>query len=278
MQPIETRATETQATETQATDRGGANRLCLITGAANGLGRDLTRGLLADGWSVAGFDIDQAGLASLLAESADHGSRLTTQRVDVADQAAVSSAVAALAAARPLTALINNAGIISAGEVITMSPQDWDSVINVNLNGAFYVAQAAASAMVGAGGPGRIINIGSITGKSPRWGRVSYCVSKAAITMLTKSFALELAGHGITVNTVSPGSTVGGVVQKNIELGLSSVDRLTRGDAATFRLGVPTGRMATTDDVLGAVRYLLSPAAAQLTGVELRVDGGQGMF
>jgi 2,3-dihydro-2,3-dihydroxybenzoate dehydrogenase len=262
----------------QAIQREGVTRLCLITGAANGLGRDLTLGLLADGWSVAGFDIDETGLASLRDEGNGYGSLLTTHRVDVTDRAGVSSAVAALAAARPLAALINNAGIISAGDVITMSPQDWDSVINVNLNGAFYVAQAAAAAMVGAGGPGRIINIGSITGKSPRWGRVSYCVSKAAITMLTKSFALELAAHGITVNTVSPGSTVGGVVQKNIELGLSSADRLTRGDSATFRLGVPTGRMATTEDVLGAVRYLLSPAAAQLTGVELRVDGGQGMF
>lgn len=256
-----------------------APRRVLVTGAANGLGRDSALALLRDGWHVEAADIDEPRLESLSRDAGSDSGRLTTHRLDVRDATAVERVVDGLDGRPPLSALLNNAGLISAASVLDMSEDDWSSVIDVNVTGAFHVAQSVARRMIRSDVQrGRIVNIGSITGKSPRWDRVSYCVSKAAITMLTKCFALELASRHITVNTVSPGSTVGGVVQKNIEQGLSSVDRLVNGDPTTFRLGVPTRRMATNDDVIGAIRYLLSPSADQVTGAELRVDGGQGMF
>jgi len=250
---------------------------CVVTGAANGLGRDLTAGLLEDGWHVAALDVDAAGLADLAAGLADRD-RLATHEVDVRDRDAVRETVRRVGGHGELRALLNNAGIISVAPLVEMSRSDWDDVIDVNVNGAFYVGQAVGARLVEESVPGRIINLGTISGKSPRPGRSSYCVSKAAVAMLTKMMAVELAPYGITVNTVSPGSAEGGVVWQNIERGHTTMEALVGGDLKRHRLGIPLGRLATSADVLGAVRYLLSDAAAHVTGDELRVDGGQGMF
>ena len=252
-----------------------APRWCVVTGAANGLGRDLALGLLEDGWHVAALDVDTAGLADLAAAAGD---RLTTHEVDVRDRDVVREVVSGIGGPGELRALLNNAGIISVAPLIEMSRGDWDDVIDVNVNGAFYVGQAVGARLVEEAVPGRIINLGTISGKSPRPGRSSYCVSKAALSMLTKMMAVELAPHGITVNTVSPGSAEGGVVWQNIAQGHTTMEALVGGDLKRHRLGIPLGRLANSADVLGAVRYLLSDAAAHVTGDELRVDGGQGMF
>jgi 2,3-dihydro-2,3-dihydroxybenzoate dehydrogenase len=247
----------------------------VVTGAANGLGRDLATGLIADGWRIAALDVDADGLESLRRE---HGDALSAYAVDVRDRDAVRQVVAGVGRPGELRALVNNAGIISVAPIVEMSAADWDDVIDVNVNGAFYVAQAVAARLVTEQVAGRIVNLGSISGKAPRPGRASYCVSKAAISMLTKMLAVELAPYGTTVNTVSPGSAEGGVVWQNIERGHTTMEALVEGDLKRYRLGIPLGRLATSDDVLGAVRYLLSDAAAHVTADELRVDGGQGMF
>jgi 2,3-dihydro-2,3-dihydroxybenzoate dehydrogenase len=249
-------------------------RWCLVTGAANGLGREIALGLVADGWTVAALDVDKPALTGLCGTS----DALIGYEVDVRDRTAVREAVAEMGPAGSLTALINNAGVISVAPILEMSAQQWDDVIDVNLTGAFHVAQAVGARMVAERVPGRIINMGTISGKVPRPGRSSYCVSKAALTMLTRMLAVELAPAGITANAVSPGSAEGGVVWENIRNGHTTMEALIGGDLSRYRLGVPLGRLATADDVLGAVRYLLSPAASHVTGEELRVDGGQGMF
>ncbi|MDG4834322.1 SDR family NAD(P)-dependent oxidoreductase [Solwaraspora sp. WMMD1047] len=245
-----------------------------MTGAANGLGREIALGLVADGWTVAALDIDKPALDALCAEA----DGLRPFVVDVRDRAAVRDAVARMGPAGALHGLVNNAGVIRVAPILEMSAADWTDVLDVNLTGAFHVAQAVGARMVAEEVPGRLINMGTISGKVPRPGRSSYCVSKTAVTMLTRMLAVELAPARVTVNTVSPGSAEGGVVWENIAKGHTTMAALVGGDLARHRLGVPLGRLANAQDVLGAVRYLLSPAAGHVTGVELPVDGGQGMF
>lgn len=255
------------------------NRVCIVTGAGNGLGRGVARALAAEGWTIVANDVDEPALETLAAELRADGHRCLAVVGSVVDKADVDRTVAAAAAEfGQIYGLVNNAGLVHPASVLDLSVEDWDRVVDVNLKGAFLFSQAVARHMVEHRIPGRIVNMGSITGKIPRWHEVAYCASKAGVSHLTRVFALELAQYGITVNTLSPGSADAGVLWNHLGGDRSREAQIVKGDLETFRLGIPLGRLASVADVAAGVSFLLSPGAAHITGNELYVDGGQTMF
>jgi 2,3-dihydro-2,3-dihydroxybenzoate dehydrogenase len=155
-----------------------------------------------------------------------------------------------------------------------ISEDDWDRIMQVNLLGTVYCAQAAAHHMMHQRS-GRIVNIASIAGAVPRIHNGAYSVSKAGVRMFTKCLALELAPYGVTVNAIAPGPTDTPMLRRGAG-GLEDPqrgERMLAGNADIFRLGVPLGKLGQPEDVASAILYLASDEAHHLTGVILNVDG-----
>jgi 3-oxoacyl-[acyl-carrier protein] reductase len=164
-----------------------------------------------------------------------------------------------------LDILVNNAGILEIAPVVRLSEASWDRVIGVNLKGHFLCARAAGSELVKAGTAGRIINTGSVLGEFPLAGRSAYGASKAAITMLTRVWALEFAPFGVTVNTVEPGT-----IESDMTLPMLRTDE----ERAAAAEPIPLRRIGLGKDIGETVAFLASPEAGYITGVSILVDGG----
>ncbi|PWB60575.1 MAG: dehydrogenase [Deltaproteobacteria bacterium] len=228
-------------------------RVAVVTGGARGIGLAITRALIDHGADVHVFDVAPG----------DGGGEVPYRfhKVDIADSAAVAAAVSQLPATVSL--LVNNAGITRDRSVIHMSDDEWQSVLSVNLTGAFNVARALAPAMRKAG-YGRIVNITSINGIRGKFGQANYCASKAGLIGLTKTLARELGPKGVTVNAVAPG-----MVMTEMALALPP-EFIAKAKAESV---LP--ELATPEDVAHAVLFLLSDAARGITGEVIRVDAGQ---
>lgn len=239
----------------------------LVTGAGQGIGEAVTRALHGSGALVAAIDREPTGIDRLAAELGD---RVLPLAADVTDAAAVESAVDdAERTVGPLGVLVNVAGVIRAGSVLGYSGADWAATFAVNTTGLFLVSQAVATRMV----PrrrGAIVTVGSNAAGVPRMHMAAYAASKAAASMFTKCLGLELAEYGIRCNTVAPGST-DTAMQRALGLDPAAV---IAGDPATFRVGIPLGRIARPSDVADAVLFLASDSARHITMQDLFVDGG----
>jgi 3-oxoacyl-[acyl-carrier protein] reductase len=240
-----------------------SGRTALVTGASQGIGRACALELARAGAAVALAARNQEKLAAVAEEIRAAGAQAAAFPVDLASEDQVKSAIkAALAQFGKIDILVNNAGIARDQLVLRMKRDDWDSVLAINLTGAYLCAQQVLSSMLKQRW-GRIINITSINGQIGQAGQANYSASKAGLIGLTMALAREVASRNITVNAVSPG-----YIETEMTAALPPDQR-----DAMLKL-VPLGRVGTPEDVARAVRFLASDDAAYITGHVLNVNGG----
>lgn len=233
-------------------------RTALVTGASRGIGRSIATELANAGATVVLSYRTGADEAEALAS--EIGARAV--QADVSDP---ESAQALVEEAGDVDILVNNAGVTRDGLLVRMSDDDWNTVIDTNLASCFYTCRAASRGMMKRRS-GSVVNISSIVGIHGNWGQTNYAASKAGIVGLTKSLAKELGTRGVRVNAVAPGY-----------IATALTDVLPAGATEAILANTPLGRLGSPEDVVGAVRFLASDAAAFVTGEVLLVDGGLGM-
>ena len=242
------------------------NRVIGITGGASGIGRACALAAAAEGADLALGDINADGLAEAAAEIQDAGRRVVTRLVDVTtdddQEALVELAVKELGG---LDGWVGSAGTGSGQMGLEHTRDEWRRVMDVNVDGVFFGAQAAGRHMVGNGG-GSIVTLASMYGQRAVRQRAAYCTSKASVVMLTQVLALELAEHGIRVNALAPGYTDTPLFQAGKDRDSILLDRLIS--------HVPMKRLAEPDEIAAAAMFLLSDEASFVTGHILTVDGG----
>jgi 3-oxoacyl-[acyl-carrier protein] reductase len=242
-------------------------RTVLVTGASRGIGAAIARGLAARGYAIGLNDLPAQAetLATLAEEIRATGTRAETFLADVSSKAEVEAMAAAfLGAFEQADALVNNAGVLIAGEMDGLPEAHWDNVMDVNAKGAFLVTQAFLPAMK-ARGYGRIVNIASIGGKHGAPQQAHYSASKAAVMGFTRVLAQEVGPLGITANCVCPGIILTEMGRVNLED--PAVRRAWQDKTALARIGDPA-------DVVGPVAFFASDDSAFVTGQTLNVDGG----
>ena len=267
----------TELSDGQCKDTGMASRLridltgrrALVTGAQQGIGRAIALLLAEAGADVAVNYLDDAAAAEQVAASVRSlGGRAAVLAGDVGQPAPAQALVAAAAAALGgLDILVNNAGVFPRVALLEMTAADWDQVLNVNLRGGFFCAQAAAVAMISGGRGGAIVNLASqaIRGASPR--SVHYTASKGGVIAMTRAMASELAPHRIRVNAIAPGLTD------------TAQPRYGNSEAelAVMAAAIPLGRMGQPADIAALAAFLCSDLASFITGQTMHVNGGAYM-
>ncbi|HZT84676.1 MAG TPA: SDR family oxidoreductase [Gaiellaceae bacterium] len=247
-------------------------RVALVTGAQRGIGLACARALRSAGARVGCVDLPGSGLEEAVAGL---GPGASAHPADVADVGRAEALVEEVVRRHGrLDILVGAAGTLAPAPFLALTPDDWDRTLAVNARGAVFLAQACARHFVAAGVAGRIVLVASIVGRSVvRPNNTAYSASKAALIQAARCMALELAPHGITVNTVSPGSTATEMLLEVQARG--DVESIVRGNAAEWRLGIPLGRLAEPSDQAALVVFLAGDGARHITGQDLAVDGGQ---
>ncbi len=239
------------------------DKVALVTGASQGIGRDTALALAEAGAKVAVASRSEEKLAAVVADITAVGGTSFAVKMDVADIEQVKAGFKqVLEKFGRLDILVNNAAITRDGLAVRMKPDDWEAVLRTNLTGAHFCIQQALPPMMKARA-GRIINISSVVAQSGNAGQANYVAAKAGIIGLTKAIAIEMASRNITVNAVAPGF---------IETPMTAVLPAKVKEELTTR--IPLGRMGLARDVAAAIVFLASDEAAYITGHVLNVNGG----
>jgi 2-deoxy-D-gluconate 3-dehydrogenase len=238
-----------------------------VSGAGSGLGAAIAEALAEAGADIAVSEVPDrlSALDETCRRIESHGRRAVPLPLRLPDLDSIDAFVGgACEQLGGIDVLVNNAGVNIPADALDLTEDDWDRVQDVNLKGLFFLSQRVARRMKGSGG-GRIVNIASQNGVIGYYKRAAYCSSKAGVVNLTRVLALEWAEHGINVNAVGPTFILTPLTQSTFDDPQMRQDLLGR---------IPLGRVGQPEDVVGAVVFLASPAAAMVTGHTLMVDGG----
>ncbi len=240
-------------------------RRALVTGSSRGIGLGLARGLVEAGCSVVLHGRDTGTLERAAAELAGNGARVHQAAFDVTDSSAVEAGVAALEAELgPLDILVNNAGVQHRAPLLEFPDEAWHRVIETNLTSAFLVRRAVARGMVERG-RGKIINIASLMADLGRADIAPYAASKGGLKMLTRGMCADWGPSGVQVNAIGPG-----YFQTELTAALVADPEFD----AWLRKRTPAGRWGRPEELVGALRFLASPASDFVNGQIVYVDGG----
>lgn len=244
-----------------------SGQTALVTGASRGIGAACAKALAEAGARVLVNYVSNEGKAREVCEAITAaGGQAQPLRFDVAKPDEIASVLEAWTKDNgPIRIVVNNAGITRDGLMMRYKQDDWDSVLDTNLRGAFFTVQALLRPMMKER-QGSIVNISSIVGLTGNAGQGAYCAAKAGLIGLTKSMAKELAGRNIRVNAVAPG-----FIDTDMTAELGEELR------ASYQAQIPVARFGTPDDVAAACVFLAKDDAAYVTGAVLPVDGGLGM-
>ena len=239
------------------------DKVAIVTGASQGIGRDTALALSEAGAKVAVAARNEEKLAALVAEITAKGGEAFAVKMDVADAAQVKAGFKSiLDKFGRLDILVNNAAITRDGLAVRMKADDWDEVLRTNLTGAHLCIQQALSTMMRAR-TGRIINISSVVARMGNAGQANYVTAKAGLLGLTKAIAMEMASRNITVNAIAPGF---------IETPMTDV--LSEQIKEELKARIPLGRMGNGREIAAAIVFLASDEASYITGQVLDINGG----
>ena len=242
------------------------DRVALVTGASQGIGRATALALARSGARVAAAARNAEKLAAVVAEIAADGGEALAVAMDVGEADQVKAGFrTALGRFGKIDILVNNAAVTRDGLALRMKTDDWDAVLRTNLTGAHLCAQQAMSVMMRAR-YGRIINVTSVVAETGNAGQVNYVSAKAGLIGLTRALAVELASRNVTVNAVAPGFIVSPMT-----------DPLPQEVKDALLARVPLGRMGRDEEVAAAIVFLASEEAGYITGAVLDVNGGLRM-
>ncbi len=242
------------------------DKIALVTGATRGIGRAIAQELGRQGATVIGTATSEEGAAKISAYLEAAGIKGKGLALNVCDVARTDALLAEIAKEfGPVAILVNNAGITRDNLAMRMGDDEWDAVIDTNLKAVFRLSRGVMRGMMKARF-GRIVNITSVVGYSGNPGQANYCAAKAGVAGMSRSLARELGSRNITVNCVAPGF-----------IATDMTHALTEEQKQAMLATIPLGRAGTPEDIAGAVGFLVSPAAAYVTGTTMHVNGGMFM-
>lgn len=250
------------------------SKVALVTGSARGIGRAIALRLAQDGFTLALADLNTDGLAEVTEVIRARGGAAHPLGADLSDLTQVERVVGEAAQVGDLQVVVNNAGRVIIHPFFDVTEAEWDAVLALDLKTVFFAMQYAARRMTHGG---RIVNISSISGRSGRADQAAYAVAKAGVISLTRSAALALAPHGITVNAICPG-VVDTPMTREVHHNRARQQNITFEESlARMVQKIPLGRLETPEDVANGVSFLCSRDASYITGQTLNVDGGMEM-